>query len=109
MERRPEEVAIREYIDDVCGVYFRGHCLDKRGMKFHQHSHDYAHATLIATGGLRVWVEGKHIGDFMAPKAIAIEAGKLHDFQALADETWFYCVHNLNGEEYRILARNEGE
>lgn len=98
-----------EYIEEVCGVYFRGYCLEKRGTPFHQHSHDYEHATLIATGALRVWVDGEHIGDFVAPKAIKIEAKKMHKFQALADGTRFYCIHNLEGEPYRILRFNKGD
>lgn len=102
LEKQPQE-----YIDDVCGTYFRGYCLEISGTYFKQHSHDYDHATLIATGGLNVWVDGKYLGEFKAPKAISIKAGALHCFRSTADNTWFYCVHNLNGEPYKILGENK--
>lgn len=104
---RKLDVQPDEYIDDVCGTYFRGYCLEEAGTYFKQHSHDYSHATLIATGGIRVWVEDKFIGDFYAPKAVEIEAGKKHTFQSLRPQTWFYCVHNLNGKQYQILEEHQ--
>lgn len=89
-----------EYIEEICGVYFRGICL-KQWDAVPQHSHDYAHATLVASGKVRVWIEGAYVGEVTAPKAIEIEAHRHHVFQALEPDTRLFCVHNLNGEAYQ--------
>lgn len=87
--------------------HFRGYCLDEEGTFFFQHSHDYSHPTLVATGALRAWIDGKHIGDFYAPAVIEVAAGKKHKFQALLSMTRFFCVHYLEGKPYQILEEHK--
>lgn len=98
-----------EYIEDVCGIYFRGICLANALEAVPQHQHDHDHATLVASGAVRVWVENEYLGDFASPKAIEIKAGKAHIFQALEPMTRLYCVHNLDGEPYRVLRETQLE
>lgn len=101
-----EEQAV-EYVDDVGGLYFRAICLKRAGMIVPQHSHEHDHVTLIANGEARVWVDGAWLGDFKAFRALEIKAGKKHVFMALEPNTRLACVHDLNGEPYRILAETK--
>lgn len=91
-----------EYIDDVCGLYFRAICLENAGDAVPQHAHDHDHVTLIASGKARLWIEGVWVEDIHSFKVIEIEAGRKHVFQALEPMTRLVCVHNLNGEPYRV-------
>lgn len=68
----------------------------KGGTILPQHSHPYAHLSMIASGAVRVSCEGKHVGDFEAPAGIEIEAHKKHLFMTLEDDTVIYCIHNVS-------------
>lgn len=58
-----------------------------------QHVHDYDHLTLVASGAVKVWRDGKVMGEFSAGEALTIKAGIAHGFQALEDDTVIYCIH----------------
>lgn len=60
-----------------------------------QHAHAYDHLTMLATGGVAVWVDGTKTGEFKAPTGITIKAGVSHTFKTLAPGTTFYCIHNV--------------
>jgi quercetin dioxygenase-like cupin family protein len=60
----------------------------------HGHTHSFDHLTLLATGSLRVTVEGKTT-DFKAPHMIYIHKDKNHELVALEDNTVAYCIHAL--------------
>lgn len=64
-----------------------------------QHVHEYDHATLLAHGTVRLWIDDKDQGEFRAPKILTILAGQKHMFLAVTDAV-LYCVHNLRGEGY---------
>lgn len=102
-------IECHEWSGETSDMHFRGYVLDEAGTFFFQHSHDYSHPTLIATGGLRIWIEDEMIGDFMAPDVIEIAARKKHKFQALEPQTRFFCIHDLNGADYEIFETNKGE
>lgn len=91
-----------EYVDDVGGLYFRAILLPNIGDRVPQHTHDYEHVTLIAAGAARLFVDGELKGDYSAFRAIVIEANKQHVFEALEPNTRLSCVHQLNGEQYRL-------
>jgi len=58
------------------------------------HKHEFDHLTLLASGSLRVTVEGK-TSEFKAPHMIYIKAEKNHELVALEDGTVAYCIHAL--------------
>lgn len=60
----------------------------------HGHKHQFDHLTLLASGALRVTVEGKST-DFKAPHMIYIHKDKHHELVALEDNTVAYCIHAL--------------
>jgi quercetin dioxygenase-like cupin family protein len=64
----------------------------------HGHTHSFDHLTLLATGALRVTVEGKTT-DFKAPHMIYIHKDKNHELVALEDNTVAYCIHALRDKD----------
>lgn len=92
-----------EYIDDVGGLYFRAILLPNTGDRVPQHTHDHEHVTLIAAGAARLYVDGVRREDIRAFRAIVIEANRQHMFEALEPNTRLACVHQLNGEPYRLI------
>jgi len=64
----------------------------------HGHSHQFDHLTLLASGSLRITLEGK-ITDFKAPHMIYIQKDKEHELVALEDNTLAYCIHALRDRD----------
>lgn len=62
------------------------------------HTHQFDHLTLLAKGKLKVTVEGVST-DFTAPHMIYIHKDKVHELEALTDETVAYCIHALRDKE----------
>lgn len=84
-----------EYIEEVAGLYFRSILLEDTGSRVPQHKHDHDHATLVASGTALAWADGKYLGAFKAPQAIAIRADVEHIFEAQEPNTRLVCVHCL--------------
>jgi hypothetical protein len=74
----------------------------KAGSMEQGHSHLFDHLTLLASGALRVTVEGIST-EFRAPQMIFIKAGKTQELVALEDNTVAYCIHALRDENGTIL------
>lgn len=62
------------------------------------HTHQFDHLTLLASGSLRVTVDGKTT-DFKAPHMIYIHKDKQHELVAIEDNTVAYCIHALRDKE----------
>lgn len=62
------------------------------------HTHQFDHLTLLASGSLKVTVEGK-VTEFKAPHMIYIHKDKVHEIEALEDNTVAYCIHALRDKE----------
>lgn len=78
----------------VANVYSRMMSFQKKGDIEHGHTHPFDHLTLLATGSLKVTVEGKET-IFKAPFMIYIKAEKNHQLEALEDNTVAFCIHAL--------------
>jgi quercetin dioxygenase-like cupin family protein len=63
------------------------------GIFIKQHSHTYDHASMLASGSIRVWQDDVLVGDFVAPHPIEIKAGIKHTFASLQPNTVVYCIH----------------
>lgn len=81
---------------DVAGLYFRSVLLKEGGTAIPQHVHDYDHATYVAAGSVRLWVNGEWKGDYGAGEAIKISAGHQHLFCSLQPNTRLCCVHHTD-------------
>jgi quercetin dioxygenase-like cupin family protein len=62
------------------------------------HTHQHDHLTLLAKGKLKVTVEGV-TSEFTAPHMIYIHKDKVHELEALTDETVAYCIHALRDKD----------
>jgi quercetin dioxygenase-like cupin family protein len=58
------------------------------------HTHQFDHLTLLASGRLKVTVDGK-VSEFTAPHMIYIQKDKNHELVALEPNTTAYCIHAL--------------
>lgn len=75
----------------------------KAGEKAEQHVHQFDHPTIVATGAIKVWIDGAYQGVAFSPSIITIKAHQRHEFLAIAD-TVICCVHNLRGEGYPAIS-----
>lgn len=83
-----------EFIETVCGIYFRSVFLKNKDTIIPQHVHYYDHATYVGSGSVRLWVNDKWEADYKAGSAIPIKAGQQHLFMSLEDNTRLTCVHD---------------
>lgn len=61
------------------------------------HTHVFDHLTLLASGSLKVVVDGVE-SVFKAPHMIYIHKDKEHELTALENNTVAYCIHALRGD-----------
>ena len=59
-----------------------------------QHVHLSDHATMVISGVIRLFVEGRNMGVFYPMELIYVEAGKRHYMQAETDSV-FACIHYI--------------
>lgn len=78
----------------VANLFSRMMCFEKAGDIEHGHTHQFDHLTLLASGSLRVTVDGVAT-EFKAPHMIYIHKDKNHELVALEDNTVAYCIHAL--------------
>lgn len=78
------------------GIFIKQMYLDRAGLYVPQHSHKYDHASMLASGSVRLWKDGELAGDFKAPTPINITAGTKHTFMSLEPNTVIYCIHRTD-------------
>lgn len=66
------------------------------------HVHQFDHLTLLASGALKVTIEGVTT-EFKAPHMIFIRKDKSHELVALEDNTVAYCIHALENDGDNIV------
>lgn len=86
------------HIGCVANLYSRMMHFRKAGDIEIGHTHQFDHLTLLAKGKLKVTVEGV-VSEFTAPHMIYIHKDKVHELEALTDETVAYCIHALRDKE----------
>ncbi len=82
------------HIGCVANLFSRMMHFEKAGDVEIGHTHQFDHLTLLAKGKLKVTVEGK-TSEFTAPHMIYIHKDKVHELEALSDDTVAYCIHAL--------------
>ena len=82
----------------VANLYSRMMWFHKAGDIEVGHTHQFDHLTLLAKGKLKVTVEGIAT-EFTAPHMIYIHKDKVHELEALTDETVAYCIHALRDKD----------
>jgi len=86
------------HIGCVANLFSRMMRFEKAGDTELGHTHQFDHLTLLAKGKLKVTVEGVP-SEFTAPHMIYIHKDKVHELEALMDETVAYCIHALRDKE----------
>lgn len=86
------------HIGCVANLYSRMMHFRKAGDTEIGHTHQFDHLTLLAKGKLKVTVEG-NVSEFTAPHMLYIHKDKVHELEALVDETVAYCIHALRNKE----------
>lgn len=86
------------YIGCVANLYSRMMNFKRAGDIEIGHTHQFDHLTLLATGKLKVTVDGV-ASEFTAPHMIYIHKDKVHELEALTDATVAYCIHVLHDKE----------
>lgn len=86
------------HIGCVANLFSRMMRFEKAGDLEVGHTHQFDHLTLLAKGRLKVTVEGVST-EFTAPHMIYIQKDKVHELEALTDETVAYCIHALRDKE----------
>jgi quercetin dioxygenase-like cupin family protein len=81
----------------VANVYSRMMHFEKNGDIEIGHKHQFDHLTLLASGSLKVNIEGQE-SIFKAPHMIYIHKDKIHELTALEDNTVAYCIHALRDQ-----------
>jgi hypothetical protein len=76
-------------------IWVRQNYLEKAGEAHPGHKHNFDHVSLLASGKVRVTVEGYPPKEFTAPTFIVIKKEHNHHFEALEDGTLWYCVFAL--------------
>lgn len=96
-----------EMVDGIASVLM---VIPTRGTYVPQHSHEYAHISVLVAGKVSVWKNGEWIGDFSAPHQLVIEAHAKHLFLSLVDGTTILCIHNVSrsgeieiAEEHQLI------
>lgn len=82
----------------VANLFSRMMRFEKAGDIEVGHTHQFDHLTLLAKGRLKVTVDGVAT-EFTAPHMIYIHKDKVHELEALVDETVAYCIHALRDKE----------
>jgi len=82
----------------VANLFSRMMHFEKAGDIEQGHTHQFDHLTLLATGSLKVTVDG-NISEFKSPHMIYIKADKTHELVALEDNTVAYCIHALRTKD----------
>lgn len=88
------------------GKYARRYELAKVGDMSHNHRHTFDHHTVLCSR-FRVYEEGEATAEYGPGTLLVIEAGKLHQFEALEDRAVYICTHQLRKPDGSILTDEE--
>ena len=84
----------------IDNIFIKAIALGEAGMMYPQHSHEYAHSTLLARGRIVLW-KNDIPAYYTAPAIIWIEANIEHRFQSLEPDCLLFCLHNMLGDHMR--------
>jgi hypothetical protein len=90
-------------------IWVRQNYLQQAGETEHGHKHDFDHVSLLASGSVRVTVEGYPPKEFKAPTFIVIKKEHRHFFEALEDGTLWYCVFALRDVDGNVTDFYSGD
>lgn len=89
-------------VGGVANVYSRQMFFRYAGDYEQGHTHEFDHLTLLASGSLKVTVDGQ-VTVFKAPHMIYIHKDKMHELVALEDNTVAFCIHALRDMDGNVI------
>lgn len=90
-------------------IWVRQNLLEHAGDVHPGHKHHFDHVSLLASGKVRVTVEGYPPKEFSAPTFIVIKKEHKHTFEALQDGTLWYCVFALRDVDGEVTDFYSGD
>ena len=96
-----DEIVARHQLGYFGNIWVRQNFIARAGDASEGHAHHFDHVSLLATGRVRVEVDGYDPKEFTAPTFIMVKKEYIHKFTALEDNTLWYCVfalRDLDGE-----------
>ena len=94
--KRAAHQPVTEALTIYEGIYCKAYTVPDAGTLLPQHAHRYGHVTAVTHGAVRVWQDGRLLGDFRAPSLISIPAHTMHSFLTLEAGTGLLCIHNAD-------------
>jgi quercetin dioxygenase-like cupin family protein len=89
-------------IGAVKNVFVRVMQFENSGCEELSHGHQFDHATLVASGAVKVTANGKET-IFKAPHLIWIKKDVIHKLEAIEPNTVCACIHGLRDETGDIV------
>ena len=83
----------------VANTFIKQFTLEHKGDQWLGDKHTYDHQSLLAKGSVKCWIDDKEPSEFHAPAIIVVEAGLVHNFEALEDDTHMFCIHALRKKD----------
>ena len=80
-------------------MFVKQFTLEKQGDEWLGDRHTFDHQSLLATGSVEAWVDGKAHNTYHAPTIIVIAKEISHNFLALEDDTTLFCIHPLRKKD----------
>ena len=93
--RHPEQ-PIETNLSITADLFVKWHRIPKAETILPQHSHSYAHVSVIAYGRVDLWEENQWCGTFHAPCSVKIAAKRKHLFVTKEDDTIILCIHRTD-------------
>jgi len=78
------------------GVIVVSNLFVKAGAFLPQHSHEHPHISFVAAGRVKMWQDGKYLGEFNKNDHIVIPEHTKHVHQAQEDGTIVLCIHRYD-------------
>jgi len=90
------------------GLFVKCYRVPKSGTFLPQHSHMYAHVTVLAVGKISVFEDGVYKCLYTAPASFVVPAGKKHAFGTRTDDVLILCIHRVGPDgEPEILEEHQ--
>jgi hypothetical protein len=86
---------VRHELGYFGNIWVRQNHLPIAGTVAPGHTHEFDHVSLLCKGKVRVTIPGFEPKEFTAPTFIVIKKEYEHQFEALEDDTVWYCVFAL--------------
>lgn len=94
--KRAEKQPVTEALTVFAGIYAKVYTVPDAETLLPQHAHRYDHVTAVTSGAVRVWQDGRLLGDYRAPSLISIPAHMMHSFLTLTPGVGLMCIHNAD-------------